>query len=51
MASVRVVPAFDEIEDGDPGLSLVAESTPIEQFAFERGKETFAERIVVTVDD
>ena len=40
MTTLRVVPAFDEVEHGDLGLGARLEASSIDQFALERGKET-----------
>ena len=42
MTAPRVVPAFDEIEDYEPGLDLRVEPVPIEELALERGEEALA---------
>ena len=39
MTTLRVVPAFDEVEHGTLGFGLGLESPPIEQLAFERREE------------
>lgn len=46
-----IIPALDEIEDCDAGLGLGFEAAPVEQFAFERGEETFAHRVIETIAD
>src|SRR5712692_10597301 len=46
-----VIPAFDEIEDCHAGLDLGFETAAVEQFAFERGKETFAHRVIEAIAD
>ena len=51
MAAPRIVPAFDEIEDGEPRLDLRAEPVPIEEFALERREEALTQRVVVRVAD
>ena len=51
MAAGRVVDAFDERKDGHPRLAMRSETAPIDQFAFEGGEETLADRIVVGVAD
>src|SRR5215831_14568789 len=51
MAAPRIVPAFDEIEDGEACLDLRAEAVPIEELALERREETLAQRVVVRVAD
>lgn len=49
--SVRVVPAFDELEDRHPGLVSRLEPGPLQQLAFERPEERLAHGIVVAVPD
>jgi len=51
VASARIVPALDELEDDLAGLRLGAELPPVEQLAFERGEEALAHRIVVRITD
>src|SRR5207253_8185428 len=51
MAASRVVPAFDEVEDGEAGVGLSREPLSIEQLALERCEEALAERVVVGVAD
>ena len=51
MAAARVVPAFDEVEDGEAGVGLSWEPLSIEQLALERCEEALAERVVVGVAD
>src|ERR1700722_7676647 len=51
MPPVRVVPAFDELEDGEFRLPRRLEAATNEQLAFERGVEAFAHRVIVTVAD
>jgi hypothetical protein len=51
MAAMRVVPALDEIEDRHPRLDLGLEASPVEQFAFERGKGTLAHGVVEAIAD
>jgi hypothetical protein len=46
MATPRVVPAFDEIEDREPGLPRRPEPMPVQELALERREEAFAERFV-----
>jgi hypothetical protein len=45
MAAMRVVPAFDEVEDCHAGLDLGLETTPVEQLAFERGEKALAQAL------
>lgn len=40
--AVRVVPALDVAEDGQPALGLSPEPAPVEQFALEGGEELSA---------
>jgi hypothetical protein len=49
MATPRVVPAFDEIEDRETGLHLRPEAMPVKELTLERREEAFAERVVVTL--
>src|SRR5262245_24325383 len=51
MATVRVVPALDEVEDGETSLDLILEAGSIEEFAFECGEEAVAHRVLVRVTD
>ena len=51
MATPRVVPAFDEIEDGETGLHLRPEAMPVQELALERCEEAFTERVVVGIPD
>ena len=44
---MRVVPLFDKIEDGHPGLGSRSEPMALYQFALEGCKEALAEGIVV----
>ena len=39
MATVRIVPALQPLEDRHPRLGLAAESSPVEHFALEGGEE------------
>jgi hypothetical protein len=43
VAAPRIVPAFNELEDGHTGLRLGAELAPVEQLALERGEEALAQ--------
>ena len=43
---MRVVPAFDELEDRHAGFDLGFEAAAVEQFAFEGGKEALAHGVV-----
>src|SRR5258708_31528798 len=51
MAAVRVVPAFDEPEDGELGFGLGAEPASIEQLTLEGREEAFRHRVVIAVPD
>ena len=51
MTTVRVVPALDELEDRHTRLGLRLETVPVNQLAFERGKEALGHRIVVAIAD
>src|SRR5438552_7766265 len=49
MSPPRIVPAFDEVEDGQARVGLRAEAFAIEQLTLERREEALAERVVVGV--
>ena len=51
MSSMGVVPSFDESEDCHSSFYLVTETTAVEEFAFEGGKEAFAQGVVKAVSD
>jgi hypothetical protein len=51
VAAPWVVPAFDEVEDGEPRLRLSLEPAAIEEFALEGREEALAQRVVVRVAD
>ena len=51
MAARGIVPAFDELEAGDAGLSLGPELPAVEQLAFEGGEEALAHGVVVAIAD
>src|SRR4051795_12059631 len=51
MASVLVVPAFDECEDCRFRFGQQPEAESVSQLALERGEEALAERIVIAVSD
>src|SRR5216683_2304294 len=51
MTAMGVVPAFDELEDRHAGFALGFEAAAVEQFAFERGEETLAHRVVEAIAD
>ena len=47
MPAVRVVPALDELEDGQAGLDLGREAAAVEELALEGREEARAEGIVM----
>ncbi len=49
MATPRIVPAFDEVEDGKARGGLGAEACAIEHLALERREEAFTHGVVVDV--
>src|SRR5712692_7135069 len=49
MAPPRIVPAFDEVEDGEARVGLRAEAFAIEQLALERREEALAQGVVVGI--
>src|SRR5206468_1982086 len=49
MPTVRIVEAFDELEDGIARLGLRLEPAASQQLAFQRGKETLGHRIVIGI--
>src|SRR5713101_8323565 len=49
MAAVRIVPTLDEFEDGHARFYLGFEAAAVEQFAFERGKEALAHRVIEAI--
>src|SRR5713226_7077214 len=51
MAAVRIVPTLDEFEDGHARFYLGFEAAAVEQFAFERGKEALAHRVIEAIAD
>ena len=51
MTAPRIVPAFDEIEDGEARFDLRAEPVPIEELALERREEALAQGVVVRIAD
>ena len=51
MTAMGIVPAFDELEDCHAGLDLGFEAAAVEQFAFERGKEALAHRVIEAIAD
>src|ERR1700737_3979130 len=48
---MRVVPSFDELEDCHASFDLGFETAAVEQFTFERGKETLAHRVIEAIAD
>src|ERR1700730_3125099 len=51
MAAMGVVPSLDEFEDGQARFYLGSEAAAVEQFTFERGKETLAHRVIEAIAD
>ena len=49
MATMRVVPPLDELEDGEASLDLSREASAVEEFALEGGEEALAEGVVIGV--
>src|SRR6266852_2038948 len=49
MAAMRIVPTLDEFEDGHARFYLGFEAAAVEQFAFERGKEALAHRVIEAI--
>jgi hypothetical protein len=49
VATMGIVPAFEEDEDRLACFWDGAECDPIEEFTFEGGKETLAQSVVITV--
>ena len=48
---MRVIPAFNEVEDRTAGLGLGLEAATVEQFTFEGGKETLAHGVIEAIAD
>ena len=48
---MRVVPALDELEEGQLGFGLRLKAPPAQQLAFEGGEEALAHRVVEAVAD
>src|SRR6266536_3014282 len=46
---MRIVPALDELEDGELCLGLCPEAAAIEELALQGGEEAFSHRVVVAV--
>src|SRR5712691_1487246 len=51
MAAMGVVPALDELKHGHARFDLGFEAAAVEQFAFERGKEALAHRVIEALTD
>ena len=51
MATMWVVPAFDELEHGHACLRLVTKTAAVDEFAFEGGEKALAQSIVEAVPD
>ena len=51
VAALWVVPPFDELEDCHACFDLGFETATVEQFTFERGKETLAHGIIEAIAD
>src|SRR5262249_30318800 len=51
MASPRVIPALNEIEQGQPSLLAGAQRDAVEQFTLERREEALAQGVVVAIPD
>src|SRR6266849_2468441 len=49
MSTPRIVPAFDEVEDGEARVGLRVEGVAIEQLALERREEALAHGVVVGI--
>lgn len=49
MPTLRVVPAFDEVEECQAGFGRRREARPVEQLTFRRRKEAFAQCVVLGV--
>ena len=48
---MRVVPAFQEVEHGEPGLGLGREPAAVEEFTLEGREEALTHRVIVGVAD
>ena len=46
-----IVPGFDEVENSHPGLGLIFESFPLDEFGLERGEEALAHGVVIGITD
>ena len=51
MASVRIVPALDELEDFELRLGMRATGYAVDEFAFECRKEVLTHCVVVSIAD
>ena len=51
MATMRVVPSFDELEHGHACLRLGTKAAAVDEFAFEGGEKALAQSIVEAVPD
>src|ERR1700674_3948448 len=51
VATMGIVPAFDKVEDCHARFDLSFETAAVEQFTFERGKETLAHRVIEAIAD
>src|SRR6266446_5257370 len=51
VAAMGIVPAFDKVEDCHARFDLSFEAAAVEQFAFERGKEALAHRVIEAIAD
>ena len=49
MASMGVIPTFDEIEHCLPRRGMRGQGHAVEQFAFQRRKETLGHRVIKTI--
>jgi hypothetical protein len=47
----RIVPTLDELKDRHARFDLTFEAAAVEQFAYERGEETFAHGAVEAIAD
>lgn len=46
---MRIVPGFNKLEDSHSGLGWGLEAASVEEFTFQRGKETLIEGVVETI--
>ena len=46
---MRMVPAFEPLEDRQPRLSLTAEAASVEDLPFERGEEALSHGVIVGI--